>query len=40
MKEIFFAIIAIVIIAVATSYGLEAMDWSAAGKYTSASVRL
>jgi hypothetical protein len=40
MKEIIFALIAIAIVATATSYGLEAMNWSAAGTYTSTNVRL
>lgn len=40
MKEIVISVIAIVIIAVAASYGLQAMNWSASGKYTTSSVRL
>ena len=40
MKEIIIAVVAIVIISVAASYGLEAMNWSAEGKYTSSHVRL
>lgn len=40
MKEIIISVVAIVIIAVAAHYGLEAMDWSAANKYASSPVRL
>ena len=40
MKEIIISVIEIVIIAVAASYALDAMHWSAAGKYSSSNVRL
>ena len=40
MKEIIISIVAIVVIAIAAHYGLEAMDWSAASKYASGPVRL
>ncbi len=40
MKEIIIAVVAIVVISIAASYGLEAMSWSAEGKYTSSQVRL
>ena len=40
MKEILFATAAMVIIAVAASFALEAMNWSAAGTYTTTNVRL
>lgn len=40
MKEIIFSTVAIVIIAVAAAYGLEALNWDAANKYSSSQVRL
>jgi len=40
MKEIFLATVAIVIIAIATSFALDTMDWSAATKLTTTNVRL
>ena len=40
MKEIIISIVAIVLIAVAASFGLDAMDWTATGIYTSTNVRL
>jgi uncharacterized protein YxeA len=40
MKEIFIAIVAIIVIAFAASYGLEKMNWTAANKYRSTDVRL
>jgi uncharacterized protein YxeA len=40
MKEIFIAIIAIVLIAFAASYGLKTMNWTAANIYRSTDVRL
>ena len=40
MKEIFIAIIAIVLISFAASYSLKAVNWTAANKYRSTDVRL
>jgi hypothetical protein len=40
MKEIIISAVAVVIIAVAASYGLSAMHWSAASKYSTSNVRL
>jgi len=40
MKEIVFATLAIVMIAVVAAFALEAMNWSAAGTFSSNSVRL
>ena len=40
MKEIIIAVVAIVVVAIAASYGLEAMNWSAENKHTSSQVRL
>ena len=40
MKEIVISVVAIIIIAFAAAYGLDAMNWSAAGKYTATGVRL
>ena len=40
MKEIIISIVAIVVIAIAAHFGLEAMDWSAASTYASNPVRL
>jgi len=40
MKEILFAIVAIVLISFAASYGLKSMNWTAASMYKSGDVRL
>ena len=40
MKEIVIATVAIVLVAVVASFALDAMNWSAAGKYTTTNVRL
>jgi hypothetical protein len=40
VKEFVIAVVAIVVIAVAASYGLDAMNWSAANKYATDQVRL
>ena len=40
MKEIIIAIVAIVVIAFAASYGLDSMNWTAQNKYASDQVRL
>ncbi|MGI9476834.1 MAG: hypothetical protein ACR2PI_09010 [Hyphomicrobiaceae bacterium] len=40
MKEFIIAVVAIIVLAVAAHYGLDAMDWSAESKYSSGQVRL
>ena len=40
MREIIISAIAVVIIATAAHYGLQALHWSAAGKYSTTNVRL
>ena len=40
MKEFIIAVVAIIVVAVAAHYGLDAMNWSAANTYSSSQVRL
>ena len=40
MKEILIAVVAIIVISIAVAFGLDAMNWSAEGTFTTRSVRL
>ena len=40
MKEIVIAIVAIVVISFAASYGLDSMNWTAENRFASGQVRL
>lgn len=40
MKEFIIAVVAIIVVAAAAHYGLDAMNWTAANKYSSSQVRL
>jgi len=40
MKEFIIAVIAVIVVAIAANYGLDAMNWSAASTYSSSQVRL